>query len=185
MFRHICGPCIQSSQQLTSRCCLHDAYDGVMYCVVEDGSAVRSAATISRRRRRARGRPSQSLGRASSATAPGCSPTGTAGWCSRCSASRSSRASSLTSWLQRAGWVLCLPCFPNGTVLKAMSCCTLRFHDHGLVACMLLRGHGIAHELMRNLQPDGTGLSMARALDEMGVPVTMVLDAGVAYCMSR
>jgi len=26
---------------------------------------------------------------------------------------------------------------------------------------------------------------MARALDEMGVPVTMVLDAGVAYCMSR
>ncbi len=34
-------------------------------------------------------------------------------------------------------------------------------------------------------QPDGTGLSMARALDEMGVPVTLVLDSGVAYCMGR
>ena len=26
---------------------------------------------------------------------------------------------------------------------------------------------------------------MARALDEMGVPVTLVLDSGVAYCMGR
>lgn len=35
------------------------------------------------------------------------------------------------------------------------------------------------------VQPDDTGLSMARALDEMGVPVTMVLDSGAARIMER
>ena len=35
------------------------------------------------------------------------------------------------------------------------------------------------------LQPDETGLSMARALDALGVPVTMVLDSGAAYIMDR
>jgi translation initiation factor 2B subunit (eIF-2B alpha/beta/delta family) len=35
------------------------------------------------------------------------------------------------------------------------------------------------------VQPDETGLAMARALDNMGVPVTMVLDSGAAYCMER
>jgi len=34
-------------------------------------------------------------------------------------------------------------------------------------------------------RPDGTGQSMARALDELGVPVTMVLDSGVAYALER
>lgn len=34
-------------------------------------------------------------------------------------------------------------------------------------------------------RPDGTGQTMARALDEMGVPVTLVLDCGVAYVLER
>lgn len=42
---------------------------------------------------------------------------------------------------------------------------------------MLMRGFCV--------QPDDTGLSMARALDEMGVPVTMVLDSGAARIMER
>lgn len=33
-------------------------------------------------------------------------------------------------------------------------------------------------------RPDGTGQRMAKALDELGVPVTLVLDAGAAYAMA-
>lgn len=32
-------------------------------------------------------------------------------------------------------------------------------------------------------RPDETGLSMARMLDELGIPVIAVLDSGVAYAM--
>jgi translation initiation factor eIF-2B subunit alpha len=34
-------------------------------------------------------------------------------------------------------------------------------------------------------RPDGTGESMARQLDALGVPVTLVLDSGVAYALER
>jgi translation initiation factor eIF-2B subunit alpha len=34
-------------------------------------------------------------------------------------------------------------------------------------------------------RPDGTGERMARQLDALGVPVTMVLDSGVAYALER
>lgn len=34
-------------------------------------------------------------------------------------------------------------------------------------------------------RPDDTGLAMARALDDAGVPVTLVLDSGAAYCLDR
>jgi translation initiation factor eIF-2B subunit alpha len=34
-------------------------------------------------------------------------------------------------------------------------------------------------------RPDNTGITMAKALTEMGVPVTLVLDSGVAYAMGR
>jgi translation initiation factor eIF-2B subunit alpha len=34
-------------------------------------------------------------------------------------------------------------------------------------------------------RPDGTGQTMARELDKLGVPVTMVLDSGVAYALER
>ncbi|WIA14590.1 hypothetical protein OEZ86_013078 [Tetradesmus obliquus] len=34
-------------------------------------------------------------------------------------------------------------------------------------------------------RPDGTGQAMARELDKLGVPVTMVLDSGVAYALER
>lgn len=33
-------------------------------------------------------------------------------------------------------------------------------------------------------RPDETGRTMARALDEQGIPVTAILDSGVAYAMS-
>lgn len=32
-------------------------------------------------------------------------------------------------------------------------------------------------------RPDETGLTMARQLDELKVPVTMVLDSGVSYAL--
>ena len=32
-------------------------------------------------------------------------------------------------------------------------------------------------------RPDGTGLQMARALTEINIPVTVILDSGVAYAM--
>jgi len=34
-------------------------------------------------------------------------------------------------------------------------------------------------------RPDGTGVSMAKALAEMGIPATLILDAAVAYVMER
>ena len=34
-------------------------------------------------------------------------------------------------------------------------------------------------------RPDGTGVSMAKALAEMGIPATLILDAAVAYVMGR
>ena len=34
-------------------------------------------------------------------------------------------------------------------------------------------------------RPDGTGETMARQLDALGVPVTLVLDSGVAYALER
>ncbi len=34
-------------------------------------------------------------------------------------------------------------------------------------------------------RPDGTGIFMARQLEKLGVPVTIVLDSGVAYTMDR
>jgi hypothetical protein len=34
-------------------------------------------------------------------------------------------------------------------------------------------------------RPDGTGQRMAKALDEMGIPTTLVLDSGVAYALDR
>ena len=34
-------------------------------------------------------------------------------------------------------------------------------------------------------RPDETGLSMARALDELHIPLTLVLDSGAAYCLER
>lgn len=61
----------------------------------------------------------------------------------------------------------------------------------------LVKGHALLISLDSNartgvmmipgccVQPDETGLSMARALDEMGVPVTMVLDSGAARIMER
>ena len=99
--------------------------------------------------------------------------------------------------------MLCLPCFQLGTltlkdVLQLAGICK-RASTHGyrramfwLLVILTLPVRSVVMDLPTssfaracNLQPDGTGLSMARALDEMSVPVTMVLDAGVAYCMSR
>jgi translation initiation factor eIF-2B subunit alpha len=34
-------------------------------------------------------------------------------------------------------------------------------------------------------RPDNTGLNMARALDGVGIPTTLVLDSGAAYCLDR
>uniref|UniRef100_A0A061S326 Translation initiation factor eIF2B subunit alpha n=1 Tax=Tetraselmis sp. GSL018 TaxID=582737 RepID=A0A061S326_9CHLO len=34
-------------------------------------------------------------------------------------------------------------------------------------------------------RPDSTGVSMARDIEKLGIPVTMVLDSGVAYAMER
>ena len=34
-------------------------------------------------------------------------------------------------------------------------------------------------------RPDETGLAMARALDELHIPTTLVLDSGAAYCLER
>jgi translation initiation factor eIF-2B subunit alpha len=34
-------------------------------------------------------------------------------------------------------------------------------------------------------RPDGTGIKMARSLDEVGVSTTLVLDSGVAHVMER
>lgn len=34
-------------------------------------------------------------------------------------------------------------------------------------------------------RPDATGLKTVKALDEMGIPTTLILDSGAAYAMDR
>lgn len=34
-------------------------------------------------------------------------------------------------------------------------------------------------------RPDDTGVAMAKALDELGIPVTLILDSAVAYSLER
>lgn len=34
-------------------------------------------------------------------------------------------------------------------------------------------------------RPDSTGITMAKSLSDLGVPVTMVLDSGVAYALEK
>ena len=62
-------------------------------------------------------------------------------------------------------------------------------HGHSRVVLALLRravAQGINFSVVvTEGRPDGTGQSMARALDELGVPVTLVLDSGVAYALER
>lgn len=55
----------------------------------------------------------------------------------------------------------------------------------GPQAMCWLAEKGAGPEAHWRVQPDETGLSMARALDALGVPVTMVLDSGAAYIMDR
>ena len=52
----------------------------------------------------------------------------------------------------------------------------LSTHLHFLPSCSVVVTEG---------RPDGTGLRMARALDELGIPTTMVLDSGVAYTLEK
>ncbi|GBF99985.1 translation initiation factor eIF-2B subunit alpha [Raphidocelis subcapitata] len=66
---------------------------------------------------------------------------------------------------------------------------TLLTHGHSRVVLALLQravAQGINFSVVvTEGRPDGTGQSMARALDGLGVPVTLVLDSGVAYALER
>jgi translation initiation factor eIF-2B subunit alpha len=66
---------------------------------------------------------------------------------------------------------------------------TVLVHGHSRVALAVLRRAAAAGRafsvLVTEGRPDQTGLTMARALVEAGVPVTLVLDAGVGAAMER
>ncbi|KAI8463744.1 MAG: eukaryotic initiation factor [Monoraphidium minutum] len=66
---------------------------------------------------------------------------------------------------------------------------TLLTHGHSRVVLALLQravSQGLNFSVVvTEGRPDGTGQSMARALAELGVPVTLVLDSGVAYALER
>jgi translation initiation factor eIF-2B subunit alpha len=65
---------------------------------------------------------------------------------------------------------------------------TVLTHGHSRAVLALLQRAAArgAHfsAIVTEGRPDGTGQRMARALDELGVPVTLVLDAGVAYALA-
>lgn len=67
--------------------------------------------------------------------------------------------------------------------------CLVLTHGHSRVVLAILQ-RAVAQGshfsvVVAEGRPDGTGITMAKALDEMGIPVTLVLDSGVAYVMER
>jgi translation initiation factor 2B subunit (eIF-2B alpha/beta/delta family) len=55
-----------------------------------------------------------------------------------------------------------------------------------MTCCLLCQPQNINFSVyVTEGRPDGTGQTMARELDKLGVPVTMVLDSGVAYALER
>ncbi|CAL5220118.1 g2073 [Coccomyxa viridis] len=65
----------------------------------------------------------------------------------------------------------------------------LLVHGHSRVVLALLRiaiKQGIQFSVVvTEGRPDETGLTMARALDDMGVPVDIILDSAIAYALER
>ncbi|KAI7843881.1 hypothetical protein COHA_002427 [Chlorella ohadii] len=66
---------------------------------------------------------------------------------------------------------------------------TVLVHGHSRVAIAILRKAAQAGKqfsvIVTEGRPDETGLTMARVLEEMRVPTTVVLDSGVGYVMER
>ena len=62
-------------------------------------------------------------------------------------------------------------------------------HGHSRVCLALLRRAAASGTqfsvVVTEGRPDGTGLLVARTLEEQGIPVTLVLDSAVAYIMER
>jgi translation initiation factor eIF-2B subunit alpha len=66
---------------------------------------------------------------------------------------------------------------------------TVLCHGHSRVALSVLRKAASAGRnfsvILTEGRPDDTGPTMARVLDELRIPVTVVLDSGVGYVMER
>lgn len=78
---------------------------------------------------------------------------------------------------------------PRNASISAWQSPLLTFHEcfHPLTVCVfvsLVQGRHFS-VIVTEGRPDETGLSMARALDELRIPVTVVLDCGVGYAMER
>jgi hypothetical protein len=166
----------------------------------------RSAATTLPRPPSRRGRPSPSWARASSATARWCWRTATRAWCWRCSTGRWRRwAGRCAKGLPGAAWRP-LP----GLARAGPRCSTAAAPRELRRSLPPLEARPASHPLWQlrtpcsphahpapapqgshfsvivtEGRPDNTGLTMAKALTDMGVPVTLVLDSGVAYAMER
>lgn len=67
--------------------------------------------------------------------------------------------------------------------------CVVLVHGHSRVVLALL-SRAVAQGshfsvLVTEGRPDGSGLTCAKALSEMGIPASLVLDSGVAYALER
>jgi translation initiation factor eIF-2B subunit alpha len=66
---------------------------------------------------------------------------------------------------------------------------TVLVHGHSRVAIAILRKAAAAGKqfsvIVTEGRPDETGLTMARVLDEMRVPTTVILDCAAGYVMER
>jgi translation initiation factor eIF-2B subunit alpha len=66
---------------------------------------------------------------------------------------------------------------------------TVLCHGHSRVVLAVLRRAAASQRqfsvVVTEGRPDGTGAVMARLLDEIGIPTTVVLDSGVGYAMER
>lgn len=66
---------------------------------------------------------------------------------------------------------------------------TVLCHGHSRVVLSVLRKAAASgrqfHVIVTEGRPDETGLTMARALEDLKISVTVVLDSGVGYCMER
>jgi len=67
--------------------------------------------------------------------------------------------------------------------------CTVMLHGMSRVVMALLQravAQGTKFSvIVTEGRPDGTGLQTARALDELGIPTTLILDSGAAYAMDK
>ena len=127
-----------------------------------------------------RGRPLQSWARALAGPGRACWCMATPAWCSPCSGEQSSRCGEL-SYLHYTALPVCTCVRQSVKCHKSPDGCQ---GAGGIGTDRLQQGVQFSVVVTEG-RPDETGLTMARTLDDMGVPVDIILDSAIAYALER